>query len=57
MRAISLKTKLLVLLLAIVIVSNLVLGLIAYHISKPALEKSVEETVTTISEKIANQVY
>ena len=52
----SIKTKLLVLLLGIVIVSDCLLGAIAYHISKPALEDAVEETITTISDKIAQQV-
>ncbi|MBR0031447.1 MAG: HAMP domain-containing protein [Treponema sp.] len=53
----SLKAKLMILLLGIVIVSNLILGTIAYSISKPALEASVEETLSTISEKVVKQVY
>ncbi|WP_294428136.1 methyl-accepting chemotaxis protein [uncultured Treponema sp.] len=52
----SLKTKLLLLLLLIVVISNVVLGLIAYTMSKSSLEASVEQTITTISEKIASQV-
>ena len=52
----SIKTKLLVLLLGIIMVSAVLQGVLAYTISKPALEKSVVETVTTISEKIAAQV-
>ena len=52
----SIKTKLQILLLGIIAVSSLLLGMIAYRISKSALEKSVEDTITTISEKIAQQV-
>ena len=52
----SIKTKLLILLLGIIIVSSLLLGIIAYKISKSALERSVEDAITTISEKIAQQV-
>ena len=52
----SIKTKLLILLLGIIVVSSLLLGTIAYRISKSALERSVEATITTISEKIAQQV-
>ncbi|MCR5289119.1 MAG: HAMP domain-containing protein [Treponema sp.] len=52
----SLKAKLLVLLLGIVIISNVLLGLIAYSISKPALENSVEGTITTIAEKVGQKV-
>ena len=52
----SIKTKLLILLLGIIIVSSLLLGIIAYKISNSALERSVEDAITTISEKIAQQV-
>ena len=52
----SLKAKLMILILALVVVSNLILGIIAYAISKPALEDSVEQTITEISEKVAKQV-
>lgn len=52
----SIKTKLLILLLGIIVVSSLLLGIIAYKISKSALERSVEDAITTISEKIAQQV-
>ncbi|MBR0497078.1 MAG: HAMP domain-containing protein [Treponema sp.] len=52
----SLKTKLLMLLILIVVISNGILGAIAYTMSKSSLESSVEQTITTISEKIAVQV-
>lgn len=52
----SLKTKLLLLLLSIIVVSNVILGLIALTMSKSSLENSVEQTITTISEKIAVEV-
>ncbi|MBQ6780887.1 MAG: hypothetical protein IJP62_06600 [Treponema sp.] len=52
----SIKTKLLILLLGIIVVSSLLLGIIAYKISNSALERSVEDAITTISEKIAQQV-
>ncbi|MBO6175998.1 MAG: HAMP domain-containing protein [Treponema sp.] len=52
----SLKTKLAVLILGIVVVSNLVLGIIAYSMSNSTLEDSVEQTVTSVAENVANQV-
>ena len=52
----SLKTKLSLVLLFIVVVSIVVLGLIAYTMSKSSLETSVEQTITTISEKIAVEI-
>ena len=52
----SLKTKLMILLLGIIIVSNAILAVIAFSMSKPALESSVEQTITSISENIAHQV-
>ncbi len=52
----SLKLKLILLLVFVVIVSNVILGFIAFTTSKPALEKSVEQTITTVAEKVAVQV-
>ena len=52
----SIRTKLIVLILTIIAFSNVLLSFIALFIAKPALENSVEETVTTLSEDIATQV-
>ena len=52
----SLKTKLMLLLIFIIVISNIILGLIAYFMSKSSLEVAVEQTITTISEKISSQV-
>ena len=52
----SLKAKLMLLLLGIIIFSNGVLGFLAYFMAKPALEDSVEQTVSAISENVATQI-
>lgn len=52
----SLKTKLLLLILTIVILSNLILGFLAFSMSKTALTYSVEDTLTSISADVAAQV-
>ena len=52
----SLKTKLMILLLSIIVVSNAILAVIETSLSKPALESSVEQSITAISENIANQM-
>ncbi len=52
----SLKAKLMLLLIFIIIVSNVILGYIAFTMSKSALERSVEKTLTTMSEKVAAEV-
>lgn len=52
----SLKAKLMLLLISIVALSNIILGSIAYTMSKSSLENSVEKTITTISEKVASEV-
>ncbi len=52
----SIKTRLLIFILGIIILSNFALGFIAYARFKPALGKSVQETLTTISGKVAAQV-
>ncbi len=56
MKSTSLKAKLLGLLLGLIIVSNGILGFLAYSMSTNALEDSVEQTITGISEKVAVQV-
>ncbi|MCR4821258.1 MAG: HAMP domain-containing protein [Treponema sp.] len=56
MKSSSLKAKLMILLLGIIIVSNCILGALAYHMSKPALEKTVEGVITGISDSVATQV-
>ncbi len=56
-KGMPLKAKLLVLILGIIVLSNTILGGIAYIMAKPALAKSVEETITTISQNVAMQVY
>ncbi|MCR5605321.1 MAG: HAMP domain-containing protein [Treponema sp.] len=53
----TLKTKFIAMALGIILVSNTALVLIAYKIARPAFEKSVEETLTTISKNISNIVY
>ncbi|WP_027727803.1 methyl-accepting chemotaxis protein [Treponema sp. C6A8] len=52
----SLKFKLLVLLLGIVIFSNVVLGFIAYTMAKSSLGNSVENQIIAISENAANLI-
>ena len=52
----SLKTKLILLLFGIIVISNGILGFIAYSMSKPALEESVEQVVTSISETVATSI-
>ena len=52
----SLKFKLLILLLGIVIFSNVVLGFIAYSMAKSSLGKSVENQIIAISENAANLI-
>ncbi len=52
----SLKAKLLFFLLGIVVFSNVTLGVIAYCKVKPAMSKTVEETISSFSESIAEQV-
>ena len=52
----SLRSKLTLLLIIIIAISNGVLGVIAYSVSKSSLESSVESTITTISDKIAIQI-
>ena len=52
----SLKTKLMILLLGIIVISNAILAVIETSMSKPALESSVKQTITAISENIANQM-
>jgi methyl-accepting chemotaxis protein len=49
----SLKSKLILLLFGIILISNGILGFIAYYMSKMALENSVEQVVTATAEKVA----
>lgn len=49
----SLKSKLILLLFGIILISNGILGFIAYSMSKMALEDSVEQVVTATAEKVA----
>jgi len=53
----SIRVKFTFVLVFLVVVSNCVLVSIAYLKSKKAMEKSVEETLNTISEKVANKVF
>ena len=52
----SLKTKLMILLIGIIIVSNAILSVMESSMSKPALESSVEKSITGIAENVANQM-
>ena len=52
----SLKTKILMLLLIVVVISNGLLGGIAYTMSKEGLEDSVEKTITSVAEKVSVQI-
>ncbi|MBR1616474.1 MAG: methyl-accepting chemotaxis protein, partial [Treponema sp.] len=48
--------KLMALLVGVVVVSNVLLVFVAYSISKPALEKSVEANLAAIAENVASEV-
>ncbi|EID84792.1 Methyl-accepting chemotaxis protein [Treponema sp. JC4] len=52
----SLKTKLMILLIGIIVVSNAILSVMESSMSKPALESSVEQSITGIAENVANQM-
>ena len=52
----SLRLKLMALLVGVVVVSNVLLVFVAYSISKPALEKSVEANLAAIAENVASEV-
>ena len=52
----SLKTKILMLLLIVVVISNGLLGGIAYTMSTEGLEDSVEKTITSVAEKVSVQI-
>ncbi len=56
MKAVTLKAKLMFFLLGVVVVSNGILGFLAYSMIKPALEDSVEQTITSVSEDVAVQI-
>ncbi len=53
----SLKFKLLFLIIFIVVVSNVLLGFVSIRITKPAMEKSVEEVLNSNSETFSEIVY
>ena len=53
----SLKFKLITMILFIVAVSNALLGFISFKITKPAIEKSVEEVLRSNSQSFAEFVY
>ncbi len=52
----SLKAKFLALIIGVIILSNLLLVCVAYSISKPALEQSVEANLASIAENVASNV-
>ena len=52
----SLKAKLMLLLILIVVFSNGALGFMAYTMSKRGLEDSVEKTLTSVAEKVSGQI-
>ena len=52
----SLKTKILMLILIVVVISNGLLGGIAYTMSTEGLEDSVEKTITSVAEKVSVQI-
>ncbi len=56
MKLTTLKAKLMILLFAAITISTGILAMLAYSMSKNALENSVEETITKISENVANQI-
>ncbi|WP_191014580.1 methyl-accepting chemotaxis protein [Treponema zioleckii] len=53
----SLRAKLISLIVAIVVFSNALLVFISYKISKPSIEKSVEEVLKSNSKRFADVVY
>ena len=52
----SIKTKLLATILAIVVVSNLALGIVTRNVAETSLNESVDSVLTTVASRIAIQI-
>lgn len=52
----SLKAKIIVMMASLVIISNVILGMIAFNTARPALEKSIGQNLTEITSNVSNKL-
>ena len=52
----SLKAKIVLLTAGLIIISNVVLAVIAYHISRPALENAITQTISGLNDNVSSKI-
>ena len=52
----SLKAKIIMLMGSLIIISNMILGLIAYNTSRPALEEAIDDNLKQLSETVSAKI-
>ncbi len=52
----SLKAKIIVMMASLVIISNVILGMIAFNTARPALEKSIGQNLKEVTDNVSNKL-